>query len=83
MSSRRKRGRKCGLLMQISFINKGSASVVHHKLGKGTVTYIGTDTDDGKLEKDVMRRVYEEAKVTVDDLPYGVVKEWRDGFMWL
>ena len=59
---------------------KGSASVVHHKLGKGTVTYIGTDTDDGKLEKDVMRRVYEEAKVTVDDLPYGVVKEWRDGF---
>lgn len=22
----------------------------------------------------------EEAKVTVDDLPYGVVKEWRDGF---
>lgn len=37
---------------------KGSASVVHHKLGKGTVTYIGTDTDDGKLEKDVMRRVY-------------------------
>ena len=59
---------------------KGAASVVHHKLGKGTVTYIGTDTDDGKLEKDVMRRVYEEAKVTVDDLPYGVVKEWRDGF---
>lgn len=59
---------------------KGAASVVHHKLGKGTVTYIGIDTDDGKLEKDVMRRVYEEAKVTVDDLPYGVVKEWRDGF---
>lgn len=59
---------------------KDSASVIHHKLGKGTVTYIGTDTDDGQLEKDVMRRVYEEAKVTVDDLPYGVVKEWRDGF---
>lgn len=59
---------------------KGSASVIHHKLEKGTVTYIGTDTDDGKLEKDVMRRVYEEAKVSVDDLPYGVVKEWRDGF---
>ena len=30
---------------------KGAASVIHRRLGKGTVTYIGTDTDDGKLEK--------------------------------
>ena len=54
--------------------------VIHHKLGKGTVTYIGTDTDDGKLEKEVVRRVYTEAGVSTEDLPYGVVKEWRDGF---
>ena len=30
---------------------KGAASVIHHKLGKGTVTYIGTDTDDGKPDE--------------------------------
>ena len=35
---------------------KGAASVIHRRLGKGTVTYIGTDTDDGKLEKEVVRR---------------------------
>ena len=27
-----------------------------------------------------MKRLYEEAGVAVEDLPYGVVKEWRDGF---
>ena len=59
---------------------KGAASVIHRRLGKGTVTYIGTDTDDGKLEKEVVRRVYTEAGVSTEDLPYGVVKEWRDGF---
>ena len=59
---------------------KGAASVIHRRLGKGTVTYIGTDTDDGKLEKEVVRRVYMEAGVPTEDLPYGVVKEWRDGF---
>lgn len=59
---------------------KGAVSVIHRKLDKGTVTYIGTDTDDGKLEKDVVRRVYTEAGVLTEDLPYGVLKEWRDGF---
>ena len=32
------------------------------------------------MEKEVVRRVYEEAGVPTEDLPYGVVKEWRDGF---
>ncbi|MDD2437836.1 MAG: beta-galactosidase [Massilibacteroides sp.] len=59
---------------------QGAASVIHRKSGKGSVTYIGTDTDDGKLEAAVMRRVYAEAEVSIENLPYGVVKEWRDGF---
>ena len=28
----------------------------------------------------VVRRVYTEAGVSTEDLPYGVVKEWCDGF---
>ncbi|QDA62292.1 beta-galactosidase [Hymenobacter jejuensis] len=58
----------------------GRAAVVSRKLGKGTVTYVGPDTDDGALEKEVMRRVYQQAGIPVKDLPAGVILEWRDGF---
>ncbi len=58
----------------------GKASVVHRKLGKGTVTYIGTDTDDGKLEKDVLKKVYESAGISTNEQPEGVMVNWRDGF---
>lgn len=58
----------------------GKPTVIHRKLGKGTVTYIGTDTDDGKLEKDVLKKVYETAGIGVKELPEGVMVNWRDGF---
>ena len=58
----------------------GKSAVLHKNLGKGSVTYIGIDTDDGKLEKAVLRKVYQEAGATPLDLPDGVVLEWRDGF---
>lgn len=58
----------------------GKSSVVHRKLGKGTVTYIGTDTDDGKLEKDVLKKVYETAGISTNEQPEGVMVNWRDGF---
>jgi beta-galactosidase len=59
---------------------KGETAVVNRKLGKGTVTYIGPDTDDGKLEKEVMKKVYRNAGIPIMDLPEGVTVEWRDGF---
>lgn len=59
---------------------KGHAAIVSNKVGKGTVTFVGPDTDDGKLEKDVLRKVYQNAGIPVMDLPEGVVVEWRDGF---
>ena len=58
----------------------GKATVIHRKLGKGTVTYIGTDTDDGKLEKDVLKKVYESVGIGIQELPEGVMVNWRDGF---
>jgi len=58
----------------------GKPTVIHRTLGKGTVTYIGTDTDDGKLEKDVLKKVYETAGIGVQELPEGVMVNWRDGF---
>ena len=58
----------------------GKASVVHRKLGKGTVTYIGTDTEDGKLEKEILKKTYSAAGITTNEQPEGVMVNWRDGF---
>ena len=59
---------------------KGTAAVVVHKVGKGKVTYIGVDTDDSKLEKDLLRKIYQEVGATTEDYPPGVFVYWRDGF---
>lgn len=59
---------------------KGKAAVVNHKVGRGTVTYIGVDTDDSKLEKDVLRDIYSGAGAIIEDYPTGVYVYWRDGF---
>ncbi len=61
---------------------KGKASVTHRKSGKGTVTFIGADSPDGALENAVMRKVYAQAGVPVDNLPEGVVLVWQHGF-WI
>ena len=58
----------------------GKPTVIHRKSGKGTVTYIGTDTDDAKLEKAVLKKLYEKVGVNVKQLPEGVIINWRDGF---
>ena len=58
----------------------GKAAVVQHKLGNGTVTYIGADTDDSQLEKDIIRGIFKQAGVTTEDYPEGVYIYWRDGF---
>lgn len=58
----------------------GKAAVVSRRLGKGTVTYVGADTDSGALEQAVIRRVYERAGIAIETLPEGVVLDWRDGF---
>ncbi|MCZ3030353.1 hypothetical protein NYY88_18790, partial [Acinetobacter baumannii] len=59
---------------------KGKAAAITRKLGKGTVTYIGAESKDGSLERQVVRTIYERAKVAIEDLPKGVFIEWRDGF---
>jgi beta-galactosidase len=58
----------------------GKPAVVTRKLGKGTVTYIGADTDDSKLEKAILRETFQHAGVTTEDYPVGVYVYWRDGF---
>lgn len=59
---------------------KGAAAVVKRNLGKGSITYIGVDTDDSILEKDILRDIYIQAGATVENYPQGVFVYWRDGF---
>lgn len=59
---------------------KGKAAVVKRKVGKGSVTYIGVDTDDSKLEKDILREIYTNAGAVTNNYPEGVFVYWRDGF---
>jgi len=59
---------------------KDKPAVVKRRIGKGSVIYIGVDTDDAKLEKDLLREAYLAAGATVEDYPTGVYVYWRDGF---
>ncbi|MDP4277555.1 MAG: beta-galactosidase [Bacteroidota bacterium] len=58
----------------------GKAAIIHHTYGKGTVTYVGVDSKNGDLEKEVLKKVYNLAHVPVLDLPRGVLVEYRNGF---
>lgn len=59
---------------------EGKPAVTHRKLGKGTVTYIGVDTHDGDLERNVLKKLYNRLGIEIMDLPYGVTVEYRNGF---
>ena len=58
----------------------GRPAAVTHKLGRGTVTYIGVDTLDGELERVLLHRVYESAGAAPANLDPNFLVDWRDGF---
>ncbi len=59
---------------------EGSTAITHYKSGKGTVTYVGVDSQDGKMEKEVLRKLYGKLNIPLLDLPAGLHIEYRDGF---
>jgi beta-galactosidase len=61
----------------------GKAAATTRQLGKGTVTMIGVSTDDGTLERQIVRSVYQRAGVPIEDLPAGVYLDWRGGFYFM
>ena len=58
---------------------EGSPAVTFRKLGKGTITYVGVDSHNGALEKDILKKLYVQLNIPVMDLPYGVTMEYRNG----
>lgn len=57
----------------------GKAAAITRTLGRGSVTMIGVSTDDGALEREIVREVYRRANVAIEELPPGVFVEWREG----
>jgi beta-galactosidase len=58
---------------------EGRPAIVFRRLGKGSVTYIGVDSQDGQLEKAVLKKLYARLNIPVLDLPPGLHIEYRDG----
>ncbi len=58
---------------------EGKAAVIRNRIGKGSVTYIGVNSADRKLEKEILRDLYSGNGSEVLDLPWYVFVEWRDG----
>jgi beta-galactosidase len=54
--------------------------VISRKLDKGTVTYVGVDSNEGLLEKDVLIKLFSLLNISVESFPAGVTVEYRDGF---
>ena len=59
--------------------DEGKPAVTFRKLGKGAVTYIGVDSSDGALERQVLDKLYSRLQIEVMNLPYGVTMEYRNG----
>lgn len=58
---------------------EGKPAVTFRKLGKGSVTYIGVDSSDRALERQVLDKLYSRLQIEVMNLPYGVTMEYRNG----
>jgi len=70
------------LTTHIDQFYQGKAAVVSRKYGKGSVTYIGIESSENCLERTVLKHVYHEAKMPIEDYPNGIIVDWRDGF-WI
>lgn len=57
----------------------GGVAAVTRPLGRGTVTYIGVDSEDGSLEAALVRGVFMRANVAVENFDDGFLVDWRDG----
>lgn len=60
----------------------GKAAATTHRLGKGSVTYVGVESLAGELETDLLRQVFGNAGVKVENYDDQLFVDWRDGF-WI
>lgn len=58
----------------------GTPAVIFHKTGKGSVTYVGVDSKEGELEKQVLTKMCKQQGIPVENYPQGIMVEYRDGY---
>jgi beta-galactosidase len=58
----------------------GKAAVTFASIGKGSVTYVGPDSNTGDLEQAVLTKLYKQLGIGTENYPPGVIVEYRDGF---
>ncbi len=58
----------------------GKTAVSFLQLKKGSVCYVGVDSNEGDLEMAVLSKVYDRLNIPVKNYPPGVTVEYRDGF---
>lgn len=58
----------------------GKAAITNHEFGKGSVTYVGVDSDSGVLENQVLKKVFTNNNIPIESYPEGILVEYRDGF---
>ncbi|MEZ5102950.1 MAG: beta-galactosidase [Draconibacterium sp.] len=58
----------------------GKTAVTFAKNGKGTVTYVGVDSNEGDLEYAILKKLYTQQGIKVENYPKGIIVEYRDGF---
>ncbi|MGF1585487.1 MAG: beta-galactosidase [Bacteroidales bacterium] len=61
---------------------KGQTAVTRKEYGKGSVTFIGVVTNDYQLERDVVRDVFTQASIPLENYPEGVIIDWHNG-LWI
>jgi beta-galactosidase len=60
----------------------GATAAITRKLGKGSVTYVGVDSQSGALEAQLVREVFTRVGIPVQNFPEGFLVDWRDG-LWV
>ncbi|NDP21045.1 MAG: beta-galactosidase [Paludibacter sp.] len=58
----------------------GKAAAVNHKLGKGSVLYVGVVSTEGEFENALLRKFYLQSGAQILHLPDYVFVEWRNGY---
>lgn len=59
---------------------QGKTAATTRSLGNGSVSYIGAWSDNGKLERDILHKIYQSKNIEILDLPPYVFVEWRNGY---
>lgn len=58
----------------------GKAAVSFTQIGKGTVTYVGADSNEGDLENTVLKKLFNQLGIKIENYPKGLTVEYRNGF---